>query len=317
MSDERGESATKANSSSDAAEAHKSLWYPMFRVGGCGVYFCWQKPAVWPESRESRLQIVVSGDDAEGEARWRQRSGGLGRARLVGSQVWLVPPDTWHAAVWHRPAGFVVIQLDRATVLGVTATPLKDTSVESVRRYVERAPLIGELCANLWDECRCSRPIDRLTVGGMAQALAGHVLRSHFAPRNRNDPQQWLLLRSQLASVRKHVETHLDEDLSLTELADVVGLSPSYFGQVFRAATGLPPAAYVAGVRVIRARELLRRGEHSATEVAHLTGFSSQQLMTVTFRRLLGTLPSDYLQSGERNRLQIVTARKRVRWQFW
>ena len=316
MVDDRGEAEPSSHPSPEA-RAQSSSWRPMFHVGGCGIYFCWQKPAVWPGNRQSKLQIVVSAEDTEAETWWRQRNGKSGHSRLAGSQVWLIPAGIWHAAIWHRPAGLVVIQLDRAAVLSATAKPLKDISVEPVRRYIERAPLVGELCTSLWDECRRTQPIDRLTVGGMAQALAGHVLRSHFAPRDRNDPRQWLLLRGQLASVRAHVENHLSEDLSLSVLAGVAGLSPSYFGQVFRAATGLPPAAYVAGVRVIHAREMLRRGEHSATEVAHLVGFSSQQLMTVTFRRLLGTLPSDYLPRPERNRLQILTNRKRVRWQFW
>jgi AraC-like DNA-binding protein len=296
--------------------AEHALWCPIFHTGDCGIYFCWQKPATLPGQRVSWLRIVVSGDDAEVEARWRLRSGRTGHARLAGSHVWIVPPDMWHAADWHRSAGLVAIQIERSAVEGVTATPIKNISVAPLRDYTAGVPLIGELCANLWDECRDVRPLDRLTVGGMGQALAGHVLRAHFAPRNRSDPQQWILLRGQLANVRAHVEAHLDGDLSLDALARVVSLSPSYFGQVFRAATGLPPAAFVAGARVRRARELLRTGQHTATEVTHLVGFSSQQLMTVTFRRLLGTLPSDYLPRTEKIRALITNERKRVRWRF-
>ena len=123
-------------------------------------------------------------------------------------------------------------------------------------------------------------------------------------------------MRTQVASVRAYVEGNLVGDLSLEALAGVADLSPSYFGQVFRAAIGLPPASYVVGARVRRAREMLRGGNHTATEVAYMVGFSSQQLMTTTFRRLLGTLPSDYLPRSEKKRPQIVSERKRIRWQF-
>jgi len=150
----------------------------------------------------------------------------------------------------------------------------------------------------------------------MAQTLAGFVLRAHSVPRQQGDPMQWLLMRSQLAKVREHIEANLDGDLSLAALAAVAGLSPSYFGQVFRAATGLPPAAHVCGARVRRARELLRSGKHTATEVTHLVGFSSQQLMTSTFRRLLGTLPSDYLPRSGKESPQGGMEHRRSIWRF-
>ncbi len=292
------------------------LLSPIILAGGCEISFTWQRPTVVREHRHRRLQIVISGEDARIETRWRMPDGRRGHANLDGSHVWLVPGGTWHGADWHRAAGIIAIQVGAQIERKFLSEPLANPTVAPLAYYSSAVPLIGELCANIWEECRLPGPADRLTAGGMAQALAGHVLRAHRTFRDRSEPQQWRMMRGHIAKVREHVEAHLDDDLSLDALAAVAGLSPSYFGQVFRAAVGLPPAAYVIGARVRRARELLRAGKHSATEVAHTTGFSSQQLMTTSFRRLLGTLPSDYLPDGEKNRAEIISARKRVRWRF-
>jgi AraC-like DNA-binding protein len=289
---------------------------PLFHAGGCEIYLRWQRPTVWREHRHRGLQIVVSGDDAETDSRWRFADGRRGHAKHQGSHVWLVPGGVWHGADWHRPANVVAIHVGADVESRLLATRLLQPSIAPIGHYTAVRPVIGELCATLWEECRLTGPTDRFTVGGMAQALVGHILRTHQAPPHRGDPQHWILMRTQISSIRDYVENHLDGDLSLQSLAVIAGLSPSYFGQVFRAAVGLPPAAYVAGARVRRARDLLRIGNHTATDVAHIVGFSSLQLMTVTFRRLLGTVPSDYLPRSERNRGEIMSSRKRIRWRF-
>jgi AraC family transcriptional regulator len=292
------------------------LGSPIILAGGCEISFTWLRPTIFREHRHRRLQIVISGEDARIETRWRMRDGRRGHANLDGSHVWFVPGGMWHGADWHRAAGIIAIQVGTEAERKFLPEPLTNPTVAPLDDYSTAVPLIGELCANIWEECRLPGPADRLTAGGMAQALAGHVLRAHRSSRDRGDPQQWRMMRGHIAKVREHIETHLDEDLSLNALAAVAGLSPSYFGQVFRAAIGLPPAAYVMGARVRRARELLRTGKHSATEVAHIAGFSSQQVMTTSFRRLLGTLPSVYLLDGERKHVGFASARKRVKWRF-
>jgi AraC family transcriptional regulator len=45
--------------------------------------------------------------------------------------------------------------------------------------------------------------------------------------------------------MRDYVEAHLDDDLSLTVLADVACLSPYHFSRSFKQATGVGPQRYV------------------------------------------------------------------------
>ncbi len=83
---------------------------------------------------------------------------------------------------------------------------------------------------------------------------------------------------------------HFADDLSLTELAATVGLTPSYFCRAFKKTVGLSPHAYQNSLRVARAKTLLEKGR-SAGDVAAEVGFYDQSHLIMHFKRLLGISP--------------------------
>lgn len=90
--------------------------------------------------------------------------------------------------------------------------------------------------------------------------------------------------------------------LTLSALAGEAGLSPSYFGQMFRAALDISPMTYVIDQRVLRARDMLRRGRATVAEVDQAVGFSDQHQMNRHFRRLLHTPPGAYRPPREQRK---------------
>ena len=81
-------------------------------------------------------------------------------------------------------------------------------------------------------------------------------------------------------------------DLSLNTLATVAGLSPSRFMHAFTESVGVPVRPYILWLRLQRAACDLSNGA-SVTSAAHRAGFSDAAHMTRTFRRMLGTTPTD------------------------
>ena len=79
----------------------------------------------------------------------------------------------------------------------------------------------------------------------------------------------------------------------------MTGLSQFALLRAFRAATGLPPHAYLNQVRVRRARLLLDDGVPAA-DVAGQVGFADQAHLTRHFKRVVGVPPAAY----QRERLQ-------------
>lgn len=104
--------------------------------------------------------------------------------------------------------------------------------------------------------------------------------------------------RAAVREARAYIAAHYADDLSLTALARLSGLSPFYFARVFRAEVGLPPHAYLESVRIGKAQQLLARGVPLAT-VAHATGFADQSHFTRRFRRTIGVPPGQYARAGQ------------------
>jgi transcriptional regulator GlxA family with amidase domain len=86
---------------------------------------------------------------------------------------------------------------------------------------------------------------------------------------------------------------HLTEALPLERLAAQAGQAPRTFHRRFLAETGATPAAFVARLRLDRARVLLEAGQ-TPKRVARLTGFGSLDRLGRAFRRAYGLSPSGY-----------------------
>lgn len=98
----------------------------------------------------------------------------------------------------------------------------------------------------------------------------------------------------QLACVRDHIRTHLANDIEVAELAALVRLSPHYFSQMFRQATGVPPYRYILQERIREAQRLLTAGGMSLAELAAHLGFSDQSHFSRAFRKVTGMTPGAY-----------------------
>lgn len=92
----------------------------------------------------------------------------------------------------------------------------------------------------------------------------------------------------------EYIESRLDSDISLTDLARLACMPVDTFSRHFRAETGMAPYAYVLERRVRRAEALLQSSAMPISLMALELGFSSQSHFTSTFRRLTGTTPHLY-----------------------
>jgi len=97
-----------------------------------------------------------------------------------------------------------------------------------------------------------------------------------------------------LQRVFSHIRENVARDLSVAELAQVVGMSQYYFSKLFKMSTGTTPHQYVMRQRVERAQECLRESRTPLAEVATQVGFETQSHFTSVFRRLVGATPKHY-----------------------
>jgi AraC family transcriptional regulator len=99
------------------------------------------------------------------------------------------------------------------------------------------------------------------------------------------------LSRERLKRVVDYVEAHLDNALSLSDLAAVACLSPYHFSRCFKRSMGVAPHRYIMERRIERARTLLLHSDMPLTDIAAVVGFDSQAYFTSCFSREAGVSP--------------------------
>ncbi|MCX5036214.1 MULTISPECIES: GlxA family transcriptional regulator [Streptomyces] len=97
-----------------------------------------------------------------------------------------------------------------------------------------------------------------------------------------------------LAGVREHALRHLDQPLTVADLAARAGMSPRSFARHFTAATGTTPLRWLLDQRVAAAQKLLERTDLPMPEVARRAGFGSEVTMRQHFAARLATSPRAY-----------------------
>jgi AraC family transcriptional regulator len=131
-----------------------------------------------------------------------------------------------------------------------------------------------------------------LFVEGIAQSLAGHLVRTYADETTQE--YKGGLPGFRLRKVRDLMVTHLEDEFSLIRLAREADMSEFHFSRAFKRTTGLTPSQYFIHLRLEKARRLLRETNRSIIEIGLDVGYTSPSHFAQIFRREVGISPSEY-----------------------
>ncbi len=97
-----------------------------------------------------------------------------------------------------------------------------------------------------------------------------------------------------IAEIQFWLRTHLNSELTLTQIADQFGMSQRSFSRRFKVATGVRATQYWQQLRVEAAKELLASSNLTIQEIADQVGYQDQGHLTRLFKRDLLLTPKAY-----------------------
>ena len=200
--------------------------------------------------------------------------------------VFIVAPDLVHTGEPAMPEGYSyeVLYLE-PDVLAEVAEALGARSPRLPRQVVlSDAQLASEL-ADLHTSLRHNT--DPLaTEERYAIAVEGICRKLKPTPEQSTERPH----RSSIDRALELLRERWSEPVALSELAAAASPSPSALVRRFRREVGMPPHAFQLNLRILHARELLRRGM-TPVQVAAATGFYDQAHLTRVFKRVVGVPP--------------------------
>ena len=154
-------------------------------------------------------------------------------------------------------------------------------------------PLVSQIALTIANEMEGGF-LDRILADALNTALAARIVRQYVDPSAIRLAPLNGLSRERLKRVQDYIEAHLDDQLSLTEIAGVACLSTYHFSRSFKEAMGVGPKRYVMLRRLERAKTLIRRTNRPLAVIAQEAGFSDQSHLSAIFRREMGVTPGRY-----------------------
>jgi AraC family transcriptional regulator len=139
----------------------------------------------------------------------------------------------------------------------------------------------------------------------MLQALAVVLLQSQSTMPRLFRPHRGGLAPTKLKRVLEYVDSNLDREISLTNLAEAAGLSAAHLCNAFRHSTGKSPHKFVMHARIERAKELLRKPGLRVIDAAIASGFKNSQHFARVFRSACHLTPTQYKMEYMPKRQQV------------
>jgi AraC family transcriptional regulator len=174
---------------------------------------------------------------------------------------------------------------------------LEADRIELIEQRRSTDPTLHYIAMALRAGVQSGDALDRMYGEALSTALAVHLLREYGAAVLWPKRQYGGLPREKRVRALEYIQDQLNTDLTVSGIAQAVGMSPYYFNKLFKESTGQSPHQYVVEARVRKAKELLTTGKFTISEAAHHVGFVDQSHLTRHFKRLFGLTPKRLLDS--------------------
>ena len=118
-------------------------------------------------------------------------------------------------------------------------------------------------------------------------------------PADAGQPEQELApddarVRKIVSAAMTYIERSYMRDISVGEIAQSLDMSRNYFGQLFKASTGMAVSEYINFVRIEHAKLLLKSTNLKIYEIAEKVGFDDSFYFSNVFKKVTGSAPKNY-----------------------
>lgn len=91
-----------------------------------------------------------------------------------------------------------------------------------------------------------------------------------------------------------YIEQNFQNNITIEDIARVCGINRSYFGKIFKSATGRSPQEFLMGYRMVKATELLKLTSLSIADIGSAVGYENQLHFSRAFKNIYGVSPREW-----------------------
>lgn len=226
-----------------------------------------------------------------------QIMGGRTYAGLYGKgDISITPVKTPFFARWDEDDHCLQIRIASRFLQNVAteALAMNPDRLELVPEFRTRDRSLESIGMMLLTELQEENVGGTLYIESLANILAVHLLRQYSVTKPRLGIYEGGLPERQLIQVLEYINEHLNQNIKLADLAQLLDISQFHFSHLFKQSMGTAPYQYLLQQRVERAKQLLKQTNLEIMDIALECGFNSHSHLSKQFRQLTDMTPTAY-----------------------
>ena len=214
-------------------------------------------------------------------------------------EILITPANTPLFVRWSGNENCLQIRLTTEFLQSIAKETLNRNSdrLELLPGFQIRDSQIEVIAMMLFAEFKEGRFDNGLYLDSLTNVLAVNLLRHHTVRKPQLPIYEGGLSPRQLSQVLDYIDTYLERNIKLADLAQLLDMSSFHFSRLFKQSIGITPHQYLSQQRVERAKELLNKTDRSIVDIALECGFSSHSHLSKKFRQFTGMTPKAYRSS--------------------
>lgn len=260
---------------------------------GFSIYYSPAAPIHWPVVQESRIKILLS--LGPGTHIFRRQIEQNERSEfLQPQQLCIIPAHQRHGLALSEPCQLMIILLEANLLRDRVQEVLLTPEWHLQGQYAIQDDVITTVAQGLIPYLDDAAPVAKLYRKASIQFLATHLMLKYASARFKRSYSENEIEHAKIIQILSYIHSNLENELKIQALAEVVGLSTTYFCKLFKRSVGVSPYQYILSQRIELARRLLESSRMSLFDVGCQCGFCDQSHFIRQFRRFMGTTPKAY-----------------------
>lgn len=219
--------------------------------------------------------------------------------RFRDGDICLTPAATPVSVRLHEACEVLHLYLEPALMAQLTVEVADIDSLELIPQFKLDDSLIYQIGIALKAKLEFNGLCDRLYTESMAMAISAHPIHYYSTQNLKIRSYSDGLSQARLQRAMEYIHEHLAQNPSVTEIAQMLQMSPYYFSHLFKQSTGITPHQYLLKCRIEQAKQLLKTTNLSIASIAIQVGFVDQSHLARHFKRQVGFLPNKFRTYGK------------------
>ncbi len=237
------------------------------RLNDGSIFYASSNPNHFPEHSVPQIKISIPIGKTSFQAIWQTGSGQHKQKQVREGHICVLPANLLHEVVLESKQEMIGIDFEPAFIEQI-ADELTGKNVEIIEQWTAQDPLIQQLGIDLHREFQQSPRI--LYVESVIQVLATHLVRHYCTSRVVIEEAVSKLSPQKLQQTIDYIHARLEQDITLSELADIVQMSQYRFARAFK-----------TNITRLKVGDVVRRSFLISSQLSHSIPVTSTQTLAL------------------------------------